>query len=156
VTRAPERPALAFGSAEDILATLRAAGHRVSAPAARVLDALFSAERPLSADDIAGADPSLERTSVYRNLERLEALGVVSHVHVGHGPGLYALARGGDQEYLCCDRCGRVTTVDPSALDGVREALAADFGHHARYSHFPIHGLCARCAQPPPPRPGRS
>ena len=45
-------------------------------------------------------DPSLERTSVYRNLERLEALGVVSHVHVGHGPGLYALARGGDQEYL--------------------------------------------------------
>jgi Fur family ferric uptake transcriptional regulator len=150
VTRAPERPALEFGSAEDILARLRAAGHRVSAPAARVLDVLFSADRPLSADDIAGADPSLERTSVYRNLERLEGLGVVSHVHVGHGPGLYALARGADREHLCCDRCGRVTTVDPSALDGVRAALAADFGHHARFSHFPIHGLCARCASEHP------
>ena len=158
MTRAPERPALEFGSAEDILATLRAAGHRVSAPAARVLDALFSADGPLSADDIAGAHRSLERTSIYRNLERLEALGVVSHVHVGHGPGLYALARGADQEYLCCDRCGRVTTVDPAALDGVRAALEADFGHHARFSHFPIHGLCASCASPRPGvrRAGRS
>ena len=155
MTRAPERPPLAFDSVEDILATLRAAGHRVSAPAARVLDALFSADGPVSADHIAGSDASLERTSVYRNLERLEALGVVSHVHVGHGPGLYALARGGDREYLCCDRCGRVTTVDRAALDGVRAALEADFGHVARFSHFPIHGLCAECAQLPPP-PGHS
>jgi len=146
VTRAPERPPLDFASAEDILATLRAAGHRVSAPAARVLDVLFAAGEPVSADDIAAADTSLERTSVYRNLERFEALGVVSHVHVGHGPGLYALARGADQEYLCCDRCGRVTTVDPAALDGVRETLRADLGHVARFSHFPIHGLCADCA----------
>jgi Fur family transcriptional regulator, ferric uptake regulator len=146
VTRAPERPPLDFSSPEDILATLRAAGHRVSAPAARVLGVLFAAHDPLSADDIAAADTSLERTSVYRNLERFEALGVVSHVHVGHGPGMYALVRGADREYLTCDRCGRVTTVDPAALDGVRAALAADFGHHARFSHFPIHGLCAECA----------
>jgi len=144
VTRAPERPPLDFGSPEDILATLRAAGHRVSAPAAGVLDVLFAADGPVSADDIVG--PELERTSVYRNLERYEALGVVSHVHVGHGPGLYALARGADREYLCCDRCGRVTTVDPAALDGVREALRADFGHVARFSHFPNHGRCAECA----------
>ena len=146
MTRAPERPPLDFSSAEDILDTLRAAGHRVSGPAPRVLDVLFAAGEPVSADDIAAADTSLERTSVYRNLERFEALGVVSHVHVGHGPGLYALARGADQEYLCCDRCGRVTTVDPAALDGVREALRADLGHVARFSHFPIHGLCAECA----------
>ena len=147
MTRAPERPAREFGSADDILATLRAAGHRVSAPAARVLDALFAADGPVSADQIVGTDASLERTSVYRNLERLEALGVVSHVHVGHGPGLYALARGADREYLTCDRCGRVTTVEPAALDGVRAALRADFGHHAKFSHFPIHGLCASCAE---------
>ena len=62
-----------------------------------MLNALFSADGPVSADDIVAADASLERTSVYRNLERLEALGVVSHVHAGHGPGLYALARGADR-----------------------------------------------------------
>jgi Fur family ferric uptake transcriptional regulator len=37
--------------------------------------------------------------------------------------------------------------VDPAALDELRESLRAAFGHHARFSHFPIHGLCARCAR---------
>ena len=151
MTRAPERPALDFTSPEDIIATLRAAGHRVSAPAARVLDALFTADGPVVGGPHRqhGREPRA-RPSVYRNLERLEALGVVSHVHFGHGPGLYALARGVDREYLCCDRCGRVTPVDPAALDGVRASLHADFGHHARFSHFPIHGLCASCAEADP------
>ena len=150
MTTAPDRRPLAFSSVEEILATLRDAGHRVSQPAALVIDALFSADGPVSVEHLASARPGLERTSVYRNLERLEALGVVSHVHVGHGPGLYALARGVDHEYLTCDRCGRVTTVEPAALDGVRSALEADFGHHARFSHFPIHGLCASCADSEP------
>jgi Fur family transcriptional regulator, ferric uptake regulator len=147
VTTAPERRPLAFAGVEEILATLRGAGHRVSAPATRVVEALFAADGPVSAEHIVSAHPGLERTSVYRNLERLEALGVVSHVHVGHGPGLYALVRGADREYLTCDRCGRVTTLDPSALDGVRAALQAEFGHHARFSHFPIHGVCEDCAE---------
>jgi Fur family ferric uptake transcriptional regulator len=147
VTTAPERRPLPFAGVEEILAALRGAGHRVSAPASQVIDALFEADGPVSAEHIAGRRPRLELTSVYRNLERLEALGVVSHVHVGHGPGLYALARGSDREYLTCDCCGRVTTVEPAALDEVRDVLHERFGHHARFSHFPIHGLCADCAQ---------
>jgi Fur family ferric uptake transcriptional regulator len=146
VTTAPERRPLAFAGVEEILATLREAGHRVSAPATLVIEALFAADGPVSVEHLASASPALERTSVYRNLERLEALGVVSHVHVGHGPGLYALVRGADREYLTCDRCGRVTTLDPTALDGVRALLHAEFGHHARFSHFPLVGLCAACA----------
>ena len=144
MTTAPERRPLAFASVDEILATLRRratayprrrrwCSRRCSRPTGRCRSRIL-------------ASAGLERTSVYRNLERLEALGVVSHVHVGHGPGLYALVRGADREYLTCDRCGRVTTLDPAALDGVRAALHAEFGHHARFSHFPIHGTCGSCA----------
>ncbi|UTI65159.1 transcriptional repressor [Paraconexibacter antarcticus] len=42
-------------------------------------------------------------SSVYRNLERLEALGVVRHVHLDHGPGLYTLQRDSDTDYLVCE-----------------------------------------------------
>ncbi len=146
MTTAPERRPLPFAGVEEILAALRAAGHRVSAPASQVLAALFDADGPASAEHIAAQPPGLDLTSVYRNLERLEALGVVSHVHAGHGPGLYALARGSDREYLTCDRCGRVTTLEPEALDDVRDILHGRFGHHARFSHFPIHGVCSDCA----------
>jgi Fur family ferric uptake transcriptional regulator len=150
MTEAPERPPLPFANIREVTNALRGAGHRVSAPARTVLEALFAADGPVSADEIAsgldGRVAPLELTSVYRNLERLQGLGVVSHVHLGHGPGLYALARGADREYLVCDRCGRVTAVDPAALDPVRKSVRERFGHHARFSHFAIHGHCARCA----------
>jgi Fur family transcriptional regulator, ferric uptake regulator len=158
---APERPRRSFEDADEVIDALREAGHRVSAPARSVLAALFAADGPASAEHIAGglggALPALELTSVYRNLERLQDLGVVTHLHVGHGPGLYALARGEDAEYLVCERCHRVTTVPAAALDPVREELRAAFGHNARFSHFPIHGYCASCAgstDPPPSRKG--
>ena len=71
-------------------------GLRVSAARRLVLEALFAAERPVTAEEIAagldGRLPASDLASVYRNLETLEELGLVRHVHLGHGPGLYALA----------------------------------------------------------------
>jgi Fur family ferric uptake transcriptional regulator len=149
MTDAPARQALAFQHVEDVTEALRAAGHRVSRPARAVLDALFSADGPTSAEQIAeglgGRLEPLDASSVYRNLERLEQLGVVRHLHVGHGAGLYALARDGDREYLVCERCARVTSLDPAALDSLRESVFRAFGHHARFGHFPMHGFCAEC-----------
>ena len=143
MTLAPEREPLQFQTIEDVLAALRRAGHRVTTPARTVLEALFAAAEPLAAERIA---PRLEPASVYRNLERLQQLGVVTHVHAGHGPGRYVLARGGPREYLVCERCGRVTSVEPAQLDEVRERVRAMSGYEARFTHFPIHGLCADCA----------
>jgi Fur family ferric uptake transcriptional regulator len=141
MTLAPEREPLEFESIDDVLAALRGAGHRVTMPAKAVLQALFAASGPLAAEQLA---PELEPASVYRNLERLQQLGVVTHVHAGHGPGRYVLARG--REYLVCERCGRLTAVDPAQLDPVRARVREAFGYEARFTHFPIHGLCAGCA----------
>jgi Fur family transcriptional regulator, ferric uptake regulator len=116
-----------------------------------VLQALFAAEGPVSAEYIAdGLEGRFTRSdlaSVYRNLEWLEGLGVVRHVHLGHGPGLYTLARHGTLEYLVCERCGRVESVSPSQLDGVRAQIREAFGFEVRFSHFAIPGLCIRCVE---------
>jgi Fur family ferric uptake transcriptional regulator len=143
MTLAPEREPLEFETIDDVLAALRGAGHRVTMPAKAVLEALFMASEPLAAEQLA---PELEPASVYRNLERLQQLGVVTHVHAGHGPGRYVLARGGASEYLVCERCGRLTAVDPAQLDDVRERVREAFGYEAHFTHFPIHGLCSGCA----------
>jgi Fur family ferric uptake transcriptional regulator len=158
MTTAPQRQPLDLDTVDEIVAALRAADHRVSAAARLVLDALFTADGPVSAEHIAeglgGRLPDLDLTSVYRNLERLERLGVVSHVHVGHGPGLYGLVRGGDPQYLVCERCGAVKTVQHAELAPVRLAVREAFGYEASFRHFPIHGLCAKCAQGPGSSPG--
>ncbi len=151
VTDSPRTAPLAFDSIEDVLAFIRSDGQRVSTACRVVLEALFEAEGPVSAQFIAGGldgrTVELEVASVYRNLERLEELGVVQHVHLGHGPGLYLLVGSGPKEFLVCERCDRVTSVEPDELESVREQIRESFGYEAHFGHFPVIGLCPACAR---------
>ena len=144
-------------SLEAALSLLRERGLRASAARRLVLEALFAADGPMSAEQIAtgigGRVPRSDLASTYRNLELLERTGLVRHVHLGHGPGLYALATPGDREYLTCERCAAFVAVEPSRLDAVRRTIRDTFGYEASFAHFPIVGLCAACARAVSGRP---
>ena len=145
----PFRDAVKVDDLDEALSALRESGHRVTAPRRLVLEALFAAEGPVSAEYVAagmdGASTPMDAASVHRILSQLEELGLVRHVHIGHGPGLYALVGQADREYLACERCGRVTTVEPGKLDSIRRSIRRRFGYEARFTHFPILGLCPGC-----------
>jgi Fur family transcriptional regulator, ferric uptake regulator len=149
MTASPILPALEFDRPETALNALRRRGLRVSTARRLIIETLFAVEGPVSAEQIAdgldGRTP-LDLASVYRNLETLEGLGVVRHCHVGHGPGRYALAGSGEREYLTCERCGALAEVHPRELDGARAEIRKRFGYEARFTHFPIAGLCPACA----------
>jgi Fur family ferric uptake transcriptional regulator len=150
MTASPAVQSLAPTDPDTAVAALRARGLRISSARRLVLEALFRAGGPVSADDIAGGlgglVPRSDLASVYRNLETLEELGLVRHVHFGHGPGLYTLTGAPEREYLLCEACGSVRPVPPAELDEVRARIREAFGHVARFSHFPIVGLCGDCA----------
>jgi Fur family ferric uptake transcriptional regulator len=139
---------LQFESADDVLRALRSAGLRISTARRMIVGFLFEASAPVSAQQIAiGLDRTpLDLASVYRNMEKLEEIGVVRHLHAGHGPGRYALNRRGVPEYLTCDRCGAIEEIDRRELDSVREDIQERFGYEVGFTHFPIVGLCPRCA----------
>jgi Fur family ferric uptake transcriptional regulator len=117
-----------------------------------VLELLFRETDPVSAEHV-GQTLGIDVASVYRNLEMLERHGLVHHVHLGHGPGLYVLVGRGEHEYLYCDRCATVTPLDPEQLDPIREQLRASFGYEVRFTHFPLVGLCSNCAGEDRPTP---
>jgi len=147
VSRSLPLPARTLDAA---VAALRARGLRISAARRLVLEALYAADGPVSAEAIAGGLdgrlPVSDLASVYRNLETLEGLGLVAHVHLGHGPGLYAPATVGPREFLSCEHCGAHLSVPPAALDEVRDLLRESFGWEARFTHFPVVGACPACA----------
>jgi len=158
VTLSPSALPARFTDLEGALSVLRAQGLRISTARRLVLQALFAAAGPLSAEQItetaespvgggAEQEASLDAASVYRNLEAFERAGVVRHVHLGHGPGLYALVGDGEREYLYCERCHRAVGVAPAELEDLRELIRARFGYGARFTHFPIVGVCERCAE---------
>lgn len=149
MTDAPDTPRLTFTDLTQAVDALRERGLRLTTPRRLILEALFAAEGPVSAERIA-IILQLDLTSVYRNLETLERHGVVRHVHLGHGPGLYALVGHGEQEYICCPGCGSARTVRPELLDPVRNHIRRRFGYEVRFTHFALMGLCARCAPASP------
>ena len=149
VTVSHRTPPLAAASVDSAVALLRARNLRVSAARRLVLEALFAADKPLTAEEIAagleGWLPSSDLASVYRNLDTLEEIGLVRHFHLGHGPGRYSLAAAADLEFITCEDCGAFEAVEPARLDRARALIEDELGYRARFSHFPIVGTCAAC-----------
>lgn len=135
------------------VAALRERGMRVSSARRLLLEALFAADGPVTAEELASGTrglPATDVASVYRNLERLEAIGLVRHVHLGHGPGLYALAGTLAEGYVVCDRCGKRQAASAAQLETVRRVVRKEFGYECAFSHFPIVGLCSECSEAGP------
>jgi Fur family ferric uptake transcriptional regulator len=151
VTTPHTRPSPEAFDVESAVGALRSNGMRISAARRLVLEALYAAQGPISAEQIAdglsGRLPRSDLASVYRNLDTLEQLGLVRHCHLGHGPGRYLPTGTSEREYLVCDSCETVSAVEPGRMDAVRALIRERFGYEAHFTHFPILGLCADCAR---------
>ncbi len=152
MTVAAQTPTLVFETIEEAIRAVRGGGMRLSTARRLVLEALFSAEGPVSAAHLAHT-LAIDESSVYRNLEVLERHGLIRHVHLGHGPGLYVLVGRHEVEYLYCERCAKVTAVTPDQLDPLRQKIKEQFGYEAKFTHFAIVGLCQQCAAHPTTSP---
>jgi Fur family ferric uptake transcriptional regulator len=150
-------------SPEEIFALLRAHGDRVTASRRAVVEALVAGDHHVTADEIVarvtaasargatgeadggrGGDPEAHRATVYRTLDRLEELGVVSHVHLGHGPSTFHVDDR-PHHHAVCASCGAVVEVPLDALDDLASRLRDDHGFELS-QHFALTGRCASCA----------
>ncbi len=131
---------------------LRSRGERMTRSRASVITAL--GEHPgqhLTVEDVhraaAVADPTLHLSSVYRTLEALCQLGVVQHIHLGHGATAYHLsAIHGTHLHAQCARCGAVLDLPGDLLDDVAARLAAELRFTLDATHVALSGLCADCS----------
>ena len=132
-----------------ILDALREKGGRVTPARRTIVTALVGAGTHVTADELAATVqarlPDVHLSTIYRTLERLEELGVIEHVHLGHGRAVYHLA---DERHhhLVCDRCGWVTGVPADLLDDVASTVKQRYGFVLDPSHFSLGGRCRECA----------
>lgn len=143
MTMPAHAPAAGARDAAAAANALRARGLRVSSARRLLLQALFAADGPMTAEALADGG---DLTSVYRNLETLEQVGLVRHRHLGHGPGLYEPTGVPARELVVCERCGHRLALAPEDLDAVRAAVREATGFTARFTHLPLVGLCEQCA----------
>jgi Fur family ferric uptake transcriptional regulator len=91
-----------------------------------------------------GAAP--DTSTVYRNLELLERLGLVWHTHLGKGAPVYHVAEH-PHLHVVCSSCGEVSSVDPGILHGAAERLAAEHGFTVDVGHVALTGTCRACRE---------
>nr|WP_204331871.1 Fur family transcriptional regulator [Geodermatophilus sabuli] len=89
-----------------------------------------------------GAAP--DASTVYRNLELLERLGLVWHTHLGKGAPVYHAAEH-PHLHVVCQGCGEIASADPALLDTAAERLATDLGFQLDVGHVALSGTCRTC-----------
>jgi Fur family ferric uptake transcriptional regulator len=136
--------------ASDSLAqVLRERGLRLTAQRQLVLEAVFDLGHATPDQvhaKVAEIAAGVNISTVYRTLELLEDIGLVTHTHLSHGAPTYHAAHQDPHVHLVCRGCGRIGEVLPDVLDGVTAALKRQHGFNVDVGHVSFFGECAECA----------
>ena len=114
-----------------------------------MVDALLaSADRHVSAEQIISAVqrrlPEVAESSIYRTLAALEGIGVVSHVHLGHGPATFHLGTD-PHRHLVCRRCQGIVDIPADSMAAFAADIEQRYGFTITDEHFALTGECATC-----------
>ncbi|MFZ2300199.1 MAG: Fur family transcriptional regulator [Candidatus Moraniibacteriota bacterium] len=136
---------------DEILEVLRSCALRLTKTRKALIELFSRHETPLSVPDILHelkrVRIDVNKTTVYRELERLGKLGIVETVRLDDRKRYYELVSRGHHHHLVCLRCDQVADIDVN-----EQALFAEERTMNREQQFTIlrhslefFGLCRSC-----------
>jgi Fur family ferric uptake transcriptional regulator len=129
---------------------LRARGLRLTAQRQLVLEAVYALGHATPDQvhaQVAKTAAGVNITTVYRTLELLEELGLITHAHLSHGAPTYH-AVGEDQHvHLVCRACGTVGEVSSDMLIPLADSLRGERGFMVDIGHVALFGVCRDCGE---------
>jgi Fur family transcriptional regulator, ferric uptake regulator len=143
-----DAPAGNLDSVENVLALLREQGGRVTSSRLLLLQALFGSRGHRTAEELGAevqaAAPDVHISTIYRNLDDLERLGVIVHAHLGHGPATYHLAASAHGHFVC-EECGAMIEAPDEIFRGLSRVAKSHFDFDINPHHFAMLGRCKDC-----------
>jgi Fur family transcriptional regulator, ferric uptake regulator len=149
-------------SVPELVAVLKSAGHFNTHARRAVLEALCAAPGPLNPSDILWVGrqhhEALGLVTVYRTLEVLQGLGLVSKLHLQDGCHSYMLSTAGIERkeahdgqvaehghHVICSACGRAVEFDGCDVEAVVAAVETKTGFKVQDHWLELFGLCPHC-----------
>lgn len=128
---------------------LRDKGYRLTPQRLMVLDALHQAEGHISAPDICqrvqARYPWVNKSTIYRTLDLLRELDLVTETELGGDKLYYHQAEKGHHHHLICQKCGKVMDIDEDVFASLESTLRKKYRFSADLKHLAIHGSCLGC-----------
>ena len=134
---------------EDIGKKLQALGYRLTPQRMMVIAAIESPNSHISAEEIytqvKAKYPQVNISTIYRTVELLKRLGLVTETDMGEGIVRYHAGEKGHHHHLVCQKCGKVVDLDEGVLFSLKETLRQEHGFEADLRHLAIFGHCLNC-----------
>jgi Fur family ferric uptake transcriptional regulator len=129
--------------------SLRQEGYRLTPQRMMILSIIRDNTGHISAEEIhqkvRQQYPFVNISTVYRTLNLLKKLRLISETDLGEGYVRYELLERGRHHHLVCRRCGESFAFEHELLRPLQLRLLKEYGFAADVDHFAIFGLCQRC-----------
>jgi len=135
-------------TSEEWETRLRRGGYRITPQRQLVLEAVERLRHGTPEELLAEVQRTasgVNLSTIYRNLEVLEEVGLVTHAHIGHGAPTYHAVDDHVHIHLVCDRCESVQSLDAEVASDFLDELRRRTGFITDISHVALHGMCATC-----------
>jgi Fur family ferric uptake transcriptional regulator len=133
----------------EIIDRLSEQGYRLTPQRIMVLSAIENARNHISAEEIYAQVRAKYRhvniSTVYRTLDLLKSLGLVTETDLGGGRVRYHPMEKGHHHHLVCQDCGRIIDLDESVLASLKSQLRREYNFDADMKHLGIFGRCGDC-----------
>ena len=114
-----------------------------------IISAIESSDGHISAEEIyaqvIAKYPQVNISTVYRTLELLKQLGLVTKTDFGEGRVRYHPVGKGHHHHLVCQDCGAIIDLDETVLAPLKDVLLREYGFSADLRHLAIFGRCVKC-----------
>lgn len=126
-------------------------GYRLTPQRVLVLKAIYHADNHISAEEIYeqlhNQFPYINKSTIYRTLELLSDLKLVTESNLGDGCIRYHAAIKGHHHHLICHLCGKVIDLEEASLEPLKATILRKYGFEADLRHMVISGVCSDCQQ---------
>lgn len=138
---------------EKLKSNLKEKGYKLTPQRRAIVDIIIKMEgKHLTAEeiyDLVKIDcPEIGLATVYRTVQLLEELGVVSRLDLNDGCNRYELIHEDENHqhhHLICTNCGKVIEVEEDLLEGLEEDIQLKYKFLIKNHSLKFYGLCEDC-----------
>ena len=134
-----------------IIESLREVGYRLTPQRMLIVSIIHDSRGHVTAEEIHARVkehyPFVDISTVYRTLQLLKRLRIVSETDLGGGSVQYELTDRQRHHHLVCRRCARTLALDDEVIEPLRARILEKHDFQADTEHFAIFGICGRCRE---------
>jgi Fe2+ or Zn2+ uptake regulation protein len=134
-------------SPSDALNVLAEHGYRATHPRREVVATVMRQSKPFTAEQVVHLLPEISRATVYRTLEIMASVDILSRLLHANGHPAYVVGEPGHRHHLICSRCGYVVAFTSCPVEPVVSELGKSHDFAIQGHNLEVFGLCHNCQQ---------